>query len=98
MAAGPEVPRCSAHGNVEALRELALGLWHVAILAMLSSQPRLEEIFTPLEERLGLLAGDALAERMAVGAHGSSLNLRVTDRRMGGLDIVGPANLSVGRQ
>src|SRR5215467_3130859 len=98
MAAGPEVPRCGAHRNIEALRELALGLGHMAILAVLPSQTRLEEIFAPLEERLGLLAGDALAERMTVGAHGSRLNLWITDRRMWGPDIVGPANLSVGRQ
>src|SRR5262249_24070291 len=59
MAAGPEVARGGAHRDVEALREPALGLEHVTVLAVLPSQTRLEEILPPLEERLPLLPGYA---------------------------------------
>src|SRR5215467_9444986 len=98
MAAGPEVTRSGAQRDVELLRQLAMSLEHVAVLAMLPAQTRLEEIVAPLEERLRLLAGDALTEGMTVGAHGRRLNPCVPNRGMWGLDIIRTANLSVGRQ
>src|SRR5215831_12679167 len=98
MPPSPQMSGDRSDRDVKVFRELAQRAKHMTILAVLATEPWLVKILAPFKEGLGLLAYHPLPEGVAVGAHGRRVDARVRHRWVRCRDVVGSANLAIGRQ
>src|SRR5712691_1561445 len=98
MTTSPQMSGDRSDRDVKVFRELAQRAKHVAILAVLATQPGLVKILTPFEERLGLLAHHPLTQGVAVGTHGRCVDSGVCHCWVRCRDVIGSSNGAIRRQ
>src|SRR5262245_26134898 len=68
-AAGPEMARRDPFRDLVIFGKFTQGTRHVAILAVLTSQPRFPEVIAPFQKSLGLFPHNPCTQAVTIGAH-----------------------------